>query len=173
MSYLLDKNISRYALTGLRYRHLRPLSPPEKGALSFWHLANLHQTMIFISYSSFEVLRRMPYSEAHLLLDDSEVLWPTRYHTRWARRIQQVTGLTREDAAVIALATFGTTSFGDLLGAHWVLTYDRAMINGYLSQLSTLERRLQAMAAQLSPPFNQVTLPRLATPDEILSTGAI
>jgi hypothetical protein len=75
--------------------------------------------------------------------------------------------LSREDAAIIALATFGTNSTGTILGVHQVVTYDQAMITGYVNHLPTLQRRLKAMTSQLPAPFHQAALPELTTPDTI------
>ena len=170
MRCLLDKNVARYAIAGLRYGRLRPLSALEMGALSFWHGAEEHGVSLFISRASSQVLKRLSgYDEVRVLLDSVRVLSPTRYHARWSRRIRETTGLTREDAAMIALSSFGSDERGGILGTHGLVTYDQPMINGYLNHLPRLERRLQAMAAQLPAPFRRVTLPRVATPDEAQS----
>jgi hypothetical protein len=168
MRYLLDKNVVRYAITGLCYRHARPLSPLELSSLSFWRAARLQNVAILISHVSFEILRQLNYREVQFFLNTIDVLTPTRYHARWARRIRETTTLTREDAAMIALASFGSNRQGNILGTHSLLTYDRAMINSFQKHLLILERRLQAMTAQLSAPFYQAALPHLHTPDEVL-----
>ena len=41
MRCLLDKNIARYAIAGLRYGSLRPLSSLETGALTLWRAAEI------------------------------------------------------------------------------------------------------------------------------------
>lgn len=170
MRCLLDKNVIRYAITGLHCDHLRPLSPLETGALSFWRAAEERGVVLFISHVSFQVLRRLDrYDKVRVLLDTTSVLSPTRYHARWARRIRETTGLTREDAAIIALTSFGSDQQGSILGTHLLITYDRPMINGYLDHFPELQRRLGAMTAQLPAPFHQVALPRMRTPDEILT----
>jgi hypothetical protein len=168
MRYLLDKNIVRYALTGLRHRHLRSLSPFELGALSFWRTAISRKRSLFISYSSYAILQQMQYREVQLFLNSVDVLYPARYHSRWTRRIRETTGLTREDAVIVALASFGSNRRGNILGVHYLLTYDQGLINGYRDHLMLLNRRLQAMTVQLRPPYQQVTLPRITTPNEII-----
>lgn len=107
------------------------------------------------------------YAEVRLLLDAMEVLYPTRYHARWTRRIRDTTGLSREDAAMIALATFGANSARTIIGVHRLITCDQPMITGYTNYLPILERRLRAMIAQLSPPFHNATLPELTTPNTV------
>jgi len=74
---------------------------------------------------------------------------------------------------MIALATFGSDPQGCILGVHTLMTCDQPMIHGYLDRLPQLQRRLRAMAAQLPTPFHQATLPRLATPDELISEWVI
>lgn len=169
MRCLLDKNIARYAIAGLRYGHLRLLSPLETGALAFWHLAEERGVALFISLASFRLLQHIArYDEVRILLNSVGVLSPTRYHARWARRIRETTGLTREDAAMIALSSFGSDREGNILGTHLLVTYDRSMVNGYVDHAQKLDRRLRAMTAQLQPPFCLVTLPRVVAPDDVM-----
>lgn len=173
MHYLLDKNVVRHAVTALRDARRRPLLPLELGALSFWQVARRRGVILFISRPSYNVLqRRRHYREALVFLKFSEVLSPTRYHTRWARRVRETSKLSREDAAMIALATFGSDSSGTILGVPKLITYDFPMINGYQKKCSRLERRLQAMTAQLHPPFDKAILPKLMTPDDVLTEWA-
>jgi hypothetical protein len=170
MRCLLDKNVARYAIAGLYHGRLRPLSSLEVSVLSCWRVAEERGVALYISLASFHVLQRLAgYAEVRVLLDSAQVLSPTRYHTRWTRRIQETTGLAREDAAMIALATFGGDPQGHILGVHALMTCDQPMIHGYRDRLPQLQRRLRAMAIQLPAPFHQVALPRLATPDEWLA----
>jgi len=81
--YLLDKNIARYAIAGLRYGRLRPLTREELGTLAFWRAMEEQDASLFISHVSFHILRRLAgYAEVQALLDAVGVLWPTRYYTR-------------------------------------------------------------------------------------------
>ena len=169
MRCLLDKNVVRYAIAGLYYGRLRPLVPLETSVLSFWRAAETRDATLYISLASAHVLQRLSgYAEVRILLDAVQVLSPTRYHTRWTRRVQETTGLAHEDAAALALASFGSDSSGAILGAHMLVTCDQPMIRGYLQHLPQLQRRLRAMSAHLPPPFHQATLPRLSAPDEAL-----
>lgn len=166
MRYLLDKNIVRYVLQGLLYGQVRPLSALEFSSLSFLQLAERHQAQLFIIWASFRVLRQLQrFDEVHIFLDSVDTLFPTRYYVRWTRRLRESSGLSREDAGMIALSTFGTDETEHILGTHYLVTYDQAMINGYQHHHTTLHRRLTAMTRQLSSPYQQATLPRLITPD--------
>jgi len=170
MRCLLDKNVLRYVIAGLYYGRLRPLSSLEMSVLSCWRAAEERGVALYISLASFHILQRLAgYAEVRVLLDSAQVFSPTRYHTRWTRRIQETTGLAREDAAMIALASFGSDPRGRILGVHTLVTCDQPMVHGYLDKLPDLQRRLRAMAIQLPAPFHQVALPRLATPDEWLA----
>jgi hypothetical protein len=167
---LLDKNLIRYILTGLYYGRLRPLTPLEVNALTLWRTAEKHGVALFISRYTFNVLQRLrPYAVAQIVLDAMPVLSPTHYHTRWTRRVRESTGLTREDAAMVALASFGSNDAGDLLGVHWLATSDQPLCNGYRAAFALLERRFRAMTVQLPSPFCHAALPQLATPDELLT----
>jgi hypothetical protein len=168
MRCLLDKNIVRHAITGLYQGRWRLLSPLEASALNFWRSAQINSVELFISPSSFHVLQPMQhYAEVRILLDSIKVLRPTRYHPRWARRVRETSGLSREDAAMIALATFGTNQVGPIFSVEHLISSDRPMINGYRVHFTLLERRLQKMCAQLRAPFDQAHLPELLLPDEM------
>ena len=167
MCYLLDKNIARYAIAGLRYGRLRPITREELGTLAFWRMMEEQNASLFISHVSLHILRRLVrYAEVRALLDAVDVLWPTRYYTRWTRRLQETTGLTREDCAQIALGSFGSSSDGRILGVQYLVTYDQSLTAGYRNHRDALDRRLHAMTVQLRAPFDQVALPHLAAPDE-------
>jgi hypothetical protein len=168
MHYLLDKNIIRHSIIGLRDRRQRPLTELELGALAFWRAAEESNAELFISSASFQILQRLVQQPAvQAFLDVAHILYPARYHIRWSRRVRETTGLSREDAAMVALASFGTDELGGILGAEWLITYDRPLINGYHNYFSRLERRLGAMKSQLQAPYSQVRLPQLSTPDEV------
>jgi len=167
--YLLDKNVARYAIAGLRYGHLRPLSREELDALAFWRALERQGASLFISHTSFHILRRLAgYVEVQTLLDSVDVLWPTRYYARWARRLHEMTGLTREDCAQVALGSFSSNLAGSILGVHFLVTCDQSLITGYRHHFAALDRRLHSMTVQLRAPFNQAALPRLVEPTQFL-----
>ncbi|MBS1253347.1 MAG: hypothetical protein MAG451_02396 [Anaerolineales bacterium] len=170
MRYLLDKNLIRFAIAGLYHGSQRPLRPVELGALSFWRKVEQREESLYIADVSHKILLQLPsYDEVAIFLDSAEVLFPTRYHRRWARRIRESTGLAREDAAMIALASFGTDEEGKMLGAQALVTYDQSLINGFSVNHDVLQRRFHAMTAQLSDPFRRAALPRVVSPDRLLA----
>lgn len=168
MRYLLDRNVVRHAIAGLRYGRVRPLTREEMDALAFWRTMEQQGGSLFISHTSFHILRRPAGSvEAQTLLDSTEVRWPTQYYARWPRRRHETTGLTREDCAQVALSSFGSTLEGSILGVHFLVTCDQSLIAGYRGHRVTLDRRLHAMTVQLRVPFNQAALPQLIEPKPI------
>lgn len=162
----------RAALAGLHFGARRPLLPAEFNALALWRAAEQAQPAIelFIPYTSAHVLDTLEhYAEVRLLLQSTSVLWPGPYTRRWRRRLRETTGLTSEDAMILALGTFGTTASGDILGAPLVVTADQSLLNGYHDHADKLRRRLRAMTAHLQPPFDRTALPRLAMPTSLIA----
>lgn len=168
MRYLLDKNVVRYAIQGLVQGFDRQLSALEFGSLSFWQIAESRDARLLISHASFNVLKSFPrYSEISIFLAATDVLYPARYHNRWTRRVRETSRLSREDSAMLALATFGTNDSGSIIGTHGFVTYDQPLINGFKNHHQVLQKRLSAMTCQLKPPYDQATLPILIRPDEV------
>lgn len=173
MRCLLDKNIIRAALSGLHFGQRRALSTAEVAALTFWQAAELHEPplQLFIPFTSAHVLTALSrYAPVRLLLEATTTLYPGPYTRRWRRRIQDTTGLTAEDAMILALGTFGTTADGALLGVHAIVTADKPLLRGYLQHHSKLRHRLEAMTRQLALPFNQAALPQVAEPQALIET---
>jgi len=168
--YLLDKNVIRRAIVARRNGRLRSLTPEELGVLAFWRAIEQDQGTLLISSAAFHLLEHLsPSVEVQVVLDSMGVLWPTQYHKRWARRIRDTTGLTSEDSAQIALASFGADTEMAFLGAHYLVTLDQALMAGYRGHLPALNRRLQAMIVQLESPYDRAVLPRIVAPTEFLA----
>jgi hypothetical protein len=169
---LLDKNIVRAAIAGLRFGLRRPLLPAEFDALALWRAAEQAQPAVelFIPFTSAHILAVFAdYAEVRLLLESTVVLWPGPYTRRWRRRLRDTTGLTAEDAMILALGTFGTNAAGDILGMPVIVTADQPLLNGYSNHTDRLRRRLRAMTSHLLPPFDQAMLPRLAAPETLIA----
>jgi hypothetical protein len=170
MRCLLDKDVVRLTVVGLHLLIQRqPLPSRALDALAFWRAAERRGMVLCITVASANVLRqRQQYAASRFVLEAATELGPSRYARRWARRLRETTGLTPEDTMVLALSTFGTDEKGSILGAYAVVTYDQSLIQGYRNHLSTLQRRLGAMKAQLLPPFDEVRLPSVSSPDDFL-----
>ena len=166
-TFLLDKNVVRRAIGGLR--RISSPSPEEATVLEFMFCAQAINAQLFISQETVNLLKRYAsHREAQFLLSLTRVLLAAPYFRRWARRVREE-GFTREDAKVLGLATFGTTETGEVLGVETIVTLDRPLTHHYTSTLPTLQRKLAAMATDLQAPFCYASLPKLRTPREALS----
>ncbi len=117
MHYLLDKVTARLTVQGLlKLDENKELIPEEECAIDLFRQAASPKIRLFIVSATANMLQhliKLPrYAPViHLFLSRVEVAKTTRYYTRWARRLRGY-AFTREDAAVIALATFGTSAEG-------------------------------------------------------------
>ncbi|MBI4769362.1 MAG: hypothetical protein HY784_02840 [Chloroflexi bacterium] len=119
-----------------------------------------------ISPEPANILRRRAHLPiVRLALDTLTTFQPTRYFKRWARRLCHE-GFTHEDAKVIALGTFGVDEFQSQFGVDALVTGDLNLIRNYEQRLTSIQRRLRAMTAQLSEPFCYARLPVIITPAE-------
>ena len=101
-----------------------------------------------------------------LFLNRVQIIQPARYYKRWARRLRHF-GFTREDAAILALATFGIDSTNVLCNMAYVITFDQPMINHWATQQASIRSKLSAMQDNLLLPYRLATLPRVVCPDAI------
>jgi hypothetical protein len=97
-----------------------------------------------------------------------QVLFPLRYQRRWARRLHQDYGFSREDAQLLSLATFGTDLPGRILGVDIFVTFDLRLLDRFTANYSVIERRFSRMTSHLPSPYIDAVLPEVATPGEVL-----
>lgn len=172
MRCLLDKVTARYILQGLlKLAEGQNVTTEELFALDLFSLANPQTVHLFIVPPTANVLQslaKLPHYSAliQLFLNRVQVIGPTRYFKRWARRLADY-NFTREDAAVLALATFGTDKDGNILGMDFVATFDQPMINQWRAQQTAIQERLTAMKQNLPPPYHKVNLPQVLRPEQI------
>ncbi len=144
MRCLLDKVAARRGVEGLlKLAEARDLSDDELFALDLFQRARAHSVGLFIVPPTARFLQRLEDSPRYgtvirLFRDRVEVAWPTRYFIRWSRRLRE-SGFTPEDAAVLALATFGTGEAGSILGMENVVTFDHPMIRNWAFQRAAIE----------------------------------
>ncbi len=112
----------------------------------------------FATPELFEVFRR----QVNLFL-------PTRYHRRWARRLRQHFGFSREDAYQIALCTFGRNLEDSLFSVAIFVTFDLRLIERFHHHQAAIQQRLQKMIVQLQLPYRRALLPETLTPQAVLS----
>lgn len=93
---------------------------------------------------------------------------PVKYQRRWARRLHQDHGFSREDAQLLSLATFGTDLPGSILGVDVFVTFDLRLIDRFTANYSVIERRFSRMTSHLPSPYTAAVLPEVAIPAEVL-----
>ena len=166
-AWLLDKNVLRVALIGLAKLDLgQELAAGDLVCLELLRAAREGQILGCVSSELVNILNRfMHLPNVRVVLSTLVVFRGTRYFRRWARRLR-AEGFSREDAKVIALATFGVNEGRTRFGIDAIVTGDLRLIHNFEQHLPRLERRLRAMTAQLQPPYRFATLPKIMTPEE-------
>ena len=173
MRCLLDKVTARHIVSGLvKISEGRTPTDAESFALDLYNRASHSGIALFILPQTERVLRhleRLPHYAPliRLFRNQTQVTFPTRYFKRWARRLRNC-GFTREDAGVLAIGTFGTTSDGNVLGMHAVATFDQPMINLWAAQQMVIEQQLANMRRNLPTPYRHALLPQVHPPEDIL-----
>ncbi len=173
---LLDKFVARRRLEGLlKLAEGRDLTEEELWAIDLLQRAREQNIQLFVTGGTLNILRRLKVLPRYstviaAFLERTEGAQPTRYCKRWARRLRGF-GFTREDAHILALASFGTSQRKNVLGMHFVATYDQPLINQWSLQHNKIEERLEVMRRDLRAPYDQVTLPHVLRPEEILPSG--
>ncbi len=173
MRCLLDKTTARCAAQGLlRLAEGQQVSGDELFALDLLFRAQAESLCLFVVPATANFLYRLLELPRYagvirLFLERVKVALPARYFRRWARRLHGL-GFTREDAAVLALATFGTDENATILGMHVVATLDRPMIQHWTVQQTAIQERLTAMLGDIPAPYCHASLPRVLRPEQIV-----
>ncbi len=169
---LLDNVPARYAVQGLlKLAEGRDLTRGELFSLDLVSRAQTRPARLFIALPTANVLYRLVrlsrYADiVRFFLGRVEVVYPARYFARWARRLRGY-GFTREDAAILALASFGTDKDAAILGLHVVATLDAPMINNWVIQRHVIQKRLVAMQADIPEPYRYTFLPQVLRPEQV------
>jgi len=172
MRCLLDKAAARRIMEALfKLASAQELTVEEIHALGLYERAGFPGMRLFIVPPTDNVLKRLAQFAAYAPLiaffrPRVEVILPARYFKRWARRLRDH-GFAREDAAVLALGTFGTSRDASMLGAHYVATFDQPMINNWRVQQASIKKRLAAMRPHLQPTYRAAALPEVERPEHI------
>lgn len=169
-SCLLDKNVVRRAIEGIAKTSVRQiLTQEEFVSLRLLFTAEQTQIPLFISIETHHILERYgPHPDIEVFRRFVRVLYPARYFKRWAHRLRQH-GFTREDAKVLALATFGSDLQGTFLGIEQIATFDQPFVNHVQNLRGHLTHRLQSMTGQLPLPYHWASLPVVSSPHVLLS----
>ena len=166
MRCLLDKSVARRLVEALSlYATRQPLSAEHDLALQFLVTARRRGDALLIVPPTHNVLELIAAYSPHAIvvrrfLATVDVLSPMRYTRRWARRLRDF-GFTREDAAVLALGTFGSVASEATLGAACILTLDQPMHRNWATRFGAIAARFEAMQADLTEGYRGATLPRV------------
>ena len=172
MRCLLDKVTARYALQGfLKLAEGRDVNDDELFTLDLLERAGPAQIDLFIALSTVHILNNIATLPKYthliqLFLTQVGIVFPTRYFNRWARRLRDF-NFTREDAAILALASFGTNDSGTILGMHVVVTYDQPMMRQWNLRYIRIQERFSSMTHNIAIPYNQAKLPELLRSEQI------
>ncbi len=172
MHCLLDKVTARHIMEGmLKLVEGRTVTSAELFALYFYQRARSDQITLFILPQTHNLLKRLEHLPRYVViiqrfLQATQVLYPAQYFKRWTRRLREY-GFTKEDAEVLAIATFGTHLNGHILGVHVVATSDQPMINQWRAHHGEIQKRLLNMQRHLEAPYCYVSLPTVERPEHI------
>ncbi len=155
----------------LKLAEKRSPTKEEISALDLFSLAHPPEMQFFIVPQTVSVLERLAQLPHYatiiqLFLERVEVIVSARYFKRWARRLRDY-GFTKEDAAILALATFGTNKARNILGTDIIATFDQPMINQWSAQQLAILERFEAMRNDIFAPYNQAKLPQVLKPEQI------
>ncbi len=173
MRCLLDKVVARYTLSGLlKLAENNTVTKQELFSINLFAVAAHLPIDLYIVPSSAHVLQRLVAHPRYSIIaqrfqDRVAVVFPARYYKRWARRLR-ARGFSKEDAEVLALATFGTDEDGTILGMHSVVTYDLPLLNHWSIQKNVLEEHLKAMKRDILPPYCNIGLPQVLRPEQMI-----
>lgn len=172
MYYLLDKVTARLIVQAIlkRSQH-KTLTPEEGSAIDFFWRTTAPEIRLFIVPATANILQRLllfPENSAaiHRFLSRVEVAQPISYYKRWARRLRDY-GFTREDAAVLAFATFATDQDLSFLSMNLVVTQDQPMINNWLVRQTEIQKHLDAMRYNIPSPYCYASLPQVLRPEQV------
>lgn len=164
--YRLDKVVVRYTLDGMLSLSLgRDLTEQQIAAIQLFQGAAARSVDLFIAPASANILGRLQSIPRYdpliqLFLRRTQVASPTRYFTRWSRRVREF-GFAPEDARMLALGSFSTNQARDVLGMHCFITYDHPLVNLWDRKHDEITRRINAMRRQLTAPYDLVEVPNV------------
>jgi hypothetical protein len=165
-SYLLDKNVARRIIEALH--HLDNPSSEEEMVLGLWRQFQAEEARLFIPMGAINILQPLAHLiEVRTFLATVEGMETGRYVKRWARRLREH-GFSREDALVLALATYGTDSTGNILGVDVLVSLDQPFLTNFQRRQKELQARLSAMTNQLPAPYHRARLPIMEHPKDMV-----
>jgi hypothetical protein len=97
-----------------------------------------------------------------------QLLLPVKYQRRFSRRLRHRFNFEREDANLLALATFGTDQPAGILGVDILVTFDKRFMERFAIHYPDIQNLLTRMTSHFALPYSSAELPELATPGEVI-----
>ena len=160
---LLDKGVARRIYEfQLRFAKKAQPTQPQIDAVRLFKRLQAVAAQIYITQESANVLRLRQPQYAQAILNSTITLRKGRYLRRWARRLRSFV-FSREDACVIAYATFGLDEYSQLPRLEALVTTDLRMINNFNEQHAKIKLRFERMICHLPEPYVSLRLPEVMT----------
>lgn len=166
---LLDKGVVRRIYEArVRFSLGRPPTPLQVENVNVWYHLRTLNTKLYITEQTEHILQhRSPLFARHLLAQ-TLTLKKARYSRRWARRLRGE-GFSPEDAIVIAYGSFGLDQETRCLGVEALVTSDLKLKANFYARFPAILDHFARMVTQLSAPYQGLALPRVMTPEEVLT----
>jgi hypothetical protein len=124
---------------------------------------------IYITKESANVLRLRQPRYAKAILENTATLRKGRYLRRWSRRLRSF-AFSREDACMVAYASFGLDAHSQIPNIEALVTNDFRLVNNFRAQYPKIKDRFERMIINLPDPFLKVKLPAVMTTAEALTS---
>lgn len=166
---LLDKGVVRRIYEfQVRLAKGETPTPLQTETVKIWIRMAKLTGQIYITQQSANVLHLRPPEYANEILGNTATMRKGRYLRRWARRLRDYV-FTREDAIIIAYASFGVDLVSGSLGADAIVTTDLHLAKNFSTRHLEIKERFDRMTENLPEPYRSLSLPRIATPAVVLS----
>ena len=169
ITVLLDKGVVRrvYENRARLAEGATPTFLQTEAANAYARLRAL-QHQLYLTQETANVLRLRPPLYAARLLAQTQALRKGRYLRRWARRLRDYV-FTREDAIILAYASFGVDLAAQRLGVDAIVTGDLRMVTNFNTRYAEIKERFDRLTVSLPEPYHSLALPEIATPAIVLS----
>lgn len=166
---LLDKGVVRRVYEArVRLALGQPPTPLQAEAVNVWDRLRTLSTQLYITEQTEHILQRRSPLFATALLAQTQALKKARYLRRWARRLREMS-FSPEDAIVIAYGSFGLDHSSQRIGIEAVVTNDLKLMANFHARFPAIRDHFAQMIAQLSEPYQGLTLPRIVATAEVLA----
>lgn len=141
----------------------QPLTTEQELVVAVLATARSQGVEIVITLETYNILTRILRNSnvAKAIIANSDVLYQSKPFSRWLRDLKRATTFTREDAKILAYATFGTNLSGTILGCEKLVTLDGGLANEFEVRRNRLETKLLRLRGRLPWPYQNVKLPQV------------